>query len=131
MPCRPIEFEHQVRTGSDCIDDALAALGAVVAQDRLVTRLKVRHDLTERTSRCAPADVFRLEHGDVDACLGQMERGGEAGEAGTDDGNRDMAMVLQPFRRRRWRCGTDIDVGRPCKVERWFVHGTNDAARLR
>ena len=84
------QFEHQIGTGGDRIDDALAALGAVVTQDRLVSRLQIRHHLAECASRCAPADLLRLQHRDVDAGLGQMQRGRKPGEARADDGDRNM-----------------------------------------
>ena len=97
------QFEHQVGSGGDGIDDALAALRSVVAQDRLVARLQIWHHLAERAPRCAPADLLRFQHRDVDAGLGQMQRGRKPGEARADDGNGDVTSCLQLLCRRRRR----------------------------
>ena len=106
------QFEHQIGSGGDGIDDALAALRPVVTQDRLVSRLQIRHHLAECATRCAPTDLLRLQHRDVDAGLGQMQRGGEPGEARADDGDRDMRPSSSACVGRRRRRAANIDVGR-------------------
>ena len=68
------QFEHQVGSRRHCIDDALTALGPVMAQDRVVSRLEIRHHLAECATRCAPTDLLRLQYRDIDARLGQMQR---------------------------------------------------------
>ncbi len=116
------QFEHQVRSRRDGIDDARAAFRSVVTQDRVLSRLQIRHHLAEGTARCAPTDFVRFQHGNVDACLGQVQGGGQAGEAGADDSDSNMALAFERLRdRRRW-CVVDVDGGWAGAVGEWFIH---------
>ena len=94
------QFEHQIGSRGYRIDDALATVRAVVAQDRFVPGLQIWHHLAECAARRAPTDLLRLQHRDLDSGLGQMQRGGKPGEAGADHRCRDMARPFQWLRRR-------------------------------
>jgi hypothetical protein len=125
------QLEHQIRPGANCIDDMLAAFQPVVAQDRIVPRLQIRHHLSECASRCTPADVLRLQHGDVDAGFRQMQRRGKPGEARADYRDRDMPWTFEPLCGGRWRRIADIDVGRARRIGQRLIHARNDAAGCR
>ena len=72
------------------IDHALPALGAIMAQDRRVVLLQIRHHLTEGAARRTPADLLRLQHRHFHAGLSQMQRGRKPREAAPDHSRRDM-----------------------------------------
>ena len=96
----------------DGIDDALATFRAVVAQDRRVALLEIRHHLAKGAPRCAPADVLGFQHRHVDAGFGEVQGGGQPGEAGPDHRGRDMPPGLKWGGRRGWRRVARVDLGR-------------------
>ena len=88
------QFEHEVGPRRDGIDDLLAALVPVVTQDRWCPELQIWHHLAERAPRGAPADLLRLQYCDIDTGLGQVQCRRKPGEACTDDGGRDVPLLL-------------------------------------
>ena len=105
------QLEYQIGSGSNCIDNTLAALRPVVAQDRVMPRLQIRHHLAEGTARCTPTDFVRFQHGNIDPCFGQMQGGGQAGEASANDSDSNMSLAFERLRDRRWWRVVDIDGG--------------------
>ena len=69
-------------------------------------------DLAAVAPRGAPADAVRLEQDHVEAGLGEVQRGGEAGVAAADDGDVGGGLALQLRKGRERGGGLGVPAGR-------------------
>ena len=103
------QVEREVGGAVGKRDHAAAEVGAEIGLDLIGIVLEARIDLAAIVARCAPARLLRLQHGHVDALLGQMQRGGQPGKAAADDRDRNVLVAHRaaasvsarpPYRRR-------------------------------
>jgi hypothetical protein len=79
------QLPHDVGRAADEVDETRAALGAEHGLELVGIELQAGDDLAAVAARAAEARFPGLEHDRLDAALGEMQRGREAGIAPAND----------------------------------------------
>ena len=105
IPWRSIRAKTASRRVAEQIEQPLAVVSPRAAGSSSGITHMPAFTKPDIAARAAEADLRTFEHGDGGAALGQVQGGGEAGEAGADHGDLDFGVTLQRRGRGRLRRG--------------------------
>jgi hypothetical protein len=95
------KIEHQVGRVAGQRDHAPAQIGAEMFFHLVGIMLQAGIDLPAIAARGTPAGLPSLQHSDMDALFGKVQRRGKAGEPAADHHHVDLSIAIQWRRQRR------------------------------